>query len=59
MTHHQVVIVFAVIYGTLGVLDIILGALGIVGGIFAIQRKHWGWALAGAIAGCLTFLPVA
>jgi hypothetical protein len=28
----------------------IIGVLSIVGGILAIQRKRWGWALAGSIA---------
>jgi len=54
----QVLTVLAIIYGTLGAVDLILGALGIVGGIFALQRKQWGWALAGAIVSCLTFLPL-
>ncbi len=45
-------------YGILAFFEIALGVLGIVGGIFAIQRKHWGWALAAAISGVLTFMPV-
>ena len=36
----------------------LLGALGVVGGIFSIRRKNWGLALAGAIAGTITFFPV-
>jgi hypothetical protein len=36
----------------------LLGALGVVGGIFAIRGKNWGLALAGAIAGTITFFPV-
>ncbi len=28
---------------------IILGVVSIVGGIFALRRERWGWALAGAI----------
>ena len=47
-----------VLYSAIGVLYIGLGVLSIVGGIFSIQRKHWGWALAGAIGGTLSFLPV-
>jgi hypothetical protein len=27
--------------------------LALVGGIFAVQRKMWGWALAGSIATAL------
>jgi hypothetical protein len=35
----------------------LLSALGIAGGIFALKRRKWGIALAGAIAGVLTFMP--
>jgi hypothetical protein len=48
----------AAFYGIFGFFGLALSVLGIVGGIFAIQRKYWGWALAGAIASCLTFLPL-
>jgi hypothetical protein len=34
-----------------------LGALSIAGGIVALKRKSWGWALAGAIASTIIFLP--
>jgi hypothetical protein len=54
----QFLTLITVIYGALAVFYLIVGALGIVGGIFSIQRKRWGWALAGAIAGCLSFLPL-
>ncbi len=57
-TDGQFLTIFSVIYGVAGVFCIIVGALGIVGGIFSIQRKRWGWALAGAIAGCFSFLPL-
>ena len=50
--------IIAAVYGVIGAIGLILSVLGIIGGIFSIQRKHWGWALAGAIAGCLTFLPL-
>jgi hypothetical protein len=53
----QVLNMIAVIYGVMGVFLLLIGVLGVVGGIFGIQRKHWGWALAGAIAGCFSFLP--
>jgi hypothetical protein len=46
-----------VFYVVIGVIGLLLGALGIVGGIYALRRKRWGLALAGAIASCLTFLP--
>ncbi|MFC1995402.1 hypothetical protein ACFLVM_00795 [Chloroflexota bacterium] len=29
---------------------LLIGILALVGGIFAIQRKRWGWVLAGSIA---------
>src|SRR4030042_7077510 len=29
---------------------ITIGTLAIIGGVFAIQRRKWGWALAGSIA---------
>jgi hypothetical protein len=31
----------------------ITAALSLIGGIFALQRKRWGWALAGSIAAIL------
>ena len=58
VTDQQVLTVITVIYGALAVFYLIVGTLSIVGGIFSIQRKRWGWALAAAIAGCLTFLPL-
>ena len=33
---------------------LIVGVLSIIGGIFAIQRQRWGWALAGSIATLVT-----
>ena len=33
---------------------LIVGVLSIIGGIFAIQRRRWGWALAGSIATLVT-----
>jgi hypothetical protein len=35
----------------------LVSGLGIAGGIFALKRKKWGIALAGAISGVVTFLP--
>ena len=34
-----------------------IAALAIVGGIYAVQRKHWGLSLAGSIAAVFGFLP--
>ena len=37
---------------------LILAILALVGGIFAVQRKQWGWTLAGSIAAILVFFPL-
>jgi hypothetical protein len=42
------------ILSALAVPGIILGVLSVIGGIFALKRKHWGWALTGSIANALT-----
>lgn len=34
------------------------GILAVIGGISALNKKRWGLALVGAIAGTITFLPV-
>ena len=34
---------------------LVLGALALVGGVFALQRRRWGWALAGSIAAFFPF----
>jgi len=54
----QFLTLITVIYGVMAVKCLLIGALGVVGGIFAIQRKRWGWALAGAIAGSISFYPL-
>ena len=33
-----------------GIFTLIIAVLALIGGIFAVQRKQWGWALAGSIA---------
>ncbi len=45
-----------IFYSAFGIFYLLAGALGIVGGIFALKKKHWRVALAGAIAGSFTFL---
>ncbi|MFC2006734.1 hypothetical protein ACFLUQ_01030 [Chloroflexota bacterium] len=35
-----------------------IGTLAIVSGVFAIQRRKWGWALAGSIAAALVPIPL-
>jgi uncharacterized membrane protein len=47
--------VFAKIYC---IFLLLFSVLALVGGIFGVQRKHWGWALAGSIAAILPFLPL-
>ena len=42
--------------GWFGLPALVLGAVAIVGGIFALKRQHWGLALAGAI--CATLTPM-
>jgi hypothetical protein len=53
----EMFLIMAAIYGGIGLILALIGALGIVGGVYAIKRKHWGLALAGAIAGSATFFP--
>jgi len=43
------------VLGPLAAVLIILGIVSLVGGIFAVQRRIWGMALAGAI--CALFPP--
>ena len=37
---------------------LIIAVVALVGGIYALQRKMWGWALAGSICAILAFLPL-
>jgi hypothetical protein len=50
-TPYAVLVIFLVIP------PIVLGALALAGGYFAIKRRRWGWALTGAIAGLVMVLP--
>ena len=40
------------------IIFLLIGTLGILGGIFAMRRRIWGLALAGAIASSVLFYPV-
>ena len=41
-----------------GILQLLLAVLAVIGGIYALQRRHWGLALAGSIAAILAAFPV-
>jgi ABC-type sulfate transport system permease component len=56
-TDSSVFTALLVFYGIAGLVYIALGILGIVGGVFSLQKKHWGVALAGAISGAITLFP--
>ena len=47
----------SIIFGV-PLMSIVVGVLALVGGILAMRRKRWKWALAGAIAGVLSVLPL-
>jgi len=44
---------------TIAIPILIADALAIVGGIYALKRKRWGWALAGCIAAVFLSWPLA
>jgi hypothetical protein len=48
---------FVIFYIILGGFYTLVGVMAIVGGVFALRKKNWGVALAGAIAGVITFFP--
>jgi hypothetical protein len=45
----------SIIFGV-PIISIVIGILALAGGIFAIQRKRWQWALTGSIAATLSFI---
>ena len=49
--------IMVIFYSVFGLFLALLGVLGIVGGVFAIKKKRWAIALAGAIAAAITFFP--
>ena len=53
----SIVTFMSLYFVAIGVFYGLLGALGITGGVYALKRKYWGLALAGAIAGSITFFP--
>jgi hypothetical protein len=58
LTQGDVDQIITVLYGGLGAFFILLGALGLVGGIFAVNHRKFGLALAGAIASSISFYPL-
>lgn len=50
-------VIFEAMYLGWGVFTLLLAVLAIIGGIYALQRKYWGLALAGSIAAILAFFP--
>jgi hypothetical protein len=50
--------IICAVYCFLGVIFFLMSILVIVGGSFALKKKYWGWALAGAICGAVVFLPL-
>jgi len=50
-----------ILQGVLIIIAVLLGvfsALPLIGGIYAVQRKNWGLALAGSIAAILSSTPL-
>jgi hypothetical protein len=54
----EFLLIMRIVYGGMGVFYVLVGATSIVGGIMAVKKKHWGMALAGAIAASVVFYPV-
>ena len=46
-----------IVYSVSFLYFMLFGVLGVVGGVFAVKRKQWGIALAGAIASMIAFFP--
>ena len=49
--------VVMIFYAAIGVFLVLIGVIAIVGGAYALRRRLWGLALAGAIASAVIFLP--
>ena len=47
----------SIIFGV-PLMSVVIGIVALAGGILAIRRKRWKWALAGAIAGALSFISL-
>jgi hypothetical protein len=49
--------IMTIFYGVIGGIFILIGIFAIVGGAFSIKKRIWPLALAGSIAGTITFFP--
>jgi hypothetical protein len=56
-TTDSVAVFIMVFYGVMGLLYALACVLAIVGGVLALRKRHWGWALAGSIGATLAFFP--
>jgi len=54
----EFLVVVTVFYAIVAGFFALCGVMGIIGGIFAINKKNWGLALTGAITATLAFLPL-
>jgi hypothetical protein len=46
-----------VVFGPLALLVLAAGVVSIIGGVAALRRSSWGWAVAGSVASLFAFLP--
>ena len=46
-----------IILGT-AIPSLLIAVLALIGGIFAVQRRRWGWSLTGSIASILSIFPL-
>ncbi|MBI4332622.1 MAG: hypothetical protein HY673_15235 [Chloroflexi bacterium] len=49
--------IMEILYGVFGIAFALVGVLAIAGGILTLKRRHWGFALVGAIASSIAFYP--
>jgi hypothetical protein len=56
-TPEELITVMTIMYSVIGFLLLLVGILAIVGGAFCIRKKLWPLAIAGSIAGTITFFP--
>ena len=53
----EFITIMTIFYSAIGLFFALVGVLGIVGGLYALKKKRWGLAVAGAIAATITFFP--